>query len=194
MSNLRRTVCVLSAHATLRQGIAALVRPSGVLVIESEDYLLRTRRIDVAIVDLDHAPGDALDLIARLRVQLEGAFLVVLGSAVRLAASSDDSIDAQLETARTDASMLLGVLSRRAPRPSSELSRARRQWAEVTVRQREVLRHLAVGLDNQTIAVRLRVTERAIKAHVSTLLARFGSANRTQLALLASGAGLRPAR
>ena len=44
---------------------------------------------------------------------------------------------------------------------------------------------------NRTIARGLGVGERAIKAHVSALLALFGLDNRTELALVASDAGLR---
>jgi DNA-binding NarL/FixJ family response regulator len=63
----------------------------------------------------------------------------------------------------------------------------------VTPRQREVMRCMAVGADNQAIASRLRIGERAVKAHVSALLRHFGLNNRAQLALLADHAGLRPA-
>jgi len=61
----------------------------------------------------------------------------------------------------------------------------------MTPRQCSVMRLLAIGRDNRTIARQLGVGERAIKAHVSALLSLFGLDNRTELALLASDAGLR---
>jgi DNA-binding NarL/FixJ family response regulator len=72
------------------------------------------------------------------------------------------------------------------------LVRQRRLWARITPRQREVMRWLAVGLDNRAIAQRLHIGERAVKAHVSALLEELGVDNRTQLALLAHDAGVRP--
>ena len=67
-----------------------------------------------------------------------------------------------------------------------------RHWSRITDRQREVMRWLAIGLDNAAIGQKLRIGERAVKAHVSSLLGLFGLANRTQLALMADRAGLRP--
>jgi DNA-binding NarL/FixJ family response regulator len=66
--------------------------------------------------------------------------------------------------------------------------------AGVTERQREVLSWLAIGLDNTAIGKKLHIGERAVKAHVSTLLELFDLDNRTQLALLADRAGIRPPR
>jgi DNA-binding NarL/FixJ family response regulator len=54
------------------------------------------------------------------------------------------------------------------------------------------MRWLAMGLDNAAIGEKLRIGERAVKAHISSLLALFSLTNRTQLALLADRAGLRP--
>ena len=84
------------------------------------------------------------------------------------------------------------MIEGRAPSMSSELARAHKQWAHVTARQRDVLRWLAHGLDNPGIAAKLRVGTRAIKAHISALLAMFGLESRTQLALLAHAGGLMP--
>lgn len=164
-----------------------------VQVLECDDYLHpRARRSDITIVDLDHAPIDTQKLLQKLRAQLNHFYLVVVGSATRIAAAVDDSADAELEASHADREALLAVIRHAPPRASSELARAHRLWAEVTPRQREVLRWLATGLDNPGIAHRMRVGDRAVKAHVSALLAHFACSNRTQLALLAQRAGLRP--
>ena len=190
------SVSILSAHAALRQGIAALLRELGqVQVIECHEYVhARTRKTDVAFVDLDAAPIDAMRLVQQLRVQLEDVYMVVMGSATRIAAAVDDSADAELESVHADANALRAAIARKPLRASAELARAHRLWAEVTPRQRDVLRWLAAGSDNPAISDHMRVTERAVKAHVSSLLALFGCANRTQLALLAQRAGLKPVR
>jgi DNA-binding CsgD family transcriptional regulator len=56
---------------------------------------------------------------------------------------------------------------------------------EITDREREVLALVAQGLANRAIAERLFLSVRTVEKHVERLLAKTGSANRTQLVLYA---------
>ncbi|MFI5531713.1 response regulator [Kitasatospora sp. NPDC051853] len=69
---------------------------------------------------------------------------------------------------------------------------ARERVAVLTAREREVLALVGAGLPNAGIARRLHVVEGTVKAHVSSVLARLGVANRAAAAVLAHEAGLRP--
>jgi two-component system, NarL family, nitrate/nitrite response regulator NarL len=62
----------------------------------------------------------------------------------------------------------------------------------LTPREEEILRYVAVGADNLKIAALLDITERTVRAHVSSLYRKLGSENRTQLALLARNMGVAP--
>ncbi len=62
----------------------------------------------------------------------------------------------------------------------------------LTTREREVLTYIAAGFDNLKIAAQLDITERTVRAHVSSLYRKLGQENRTQMALLAGSLGLRP--
>lgn len=76
-----------------------------------------------------------------------------------------------------------------AARPSGNA----RGIAALTQREREVLALLADGRSNREIARSLRVTEKTVKTHVSSVLAKLGVADRTQAALLAvRQAGVEP--
>jgi DNA-binding NarL/FixJ family response regulator len=55
----------------------------------------------------------------------------------------------------------------------------------LTSREREVLAELAQGRSNREIARALYVSEKTVKAHVSSVLAKLGVQDRTQAALLA---------
>ncbi len=64
---------------------------------------------------------------------------------------------------------------------------------KLTVREREVLGHVGSGADNLKIASLLRITERTVKAHISSLYRKLGPENRVELALLARHFGVRAA-
>lgn len=61
-------------------------------------------------------------------------------------------------------------------------------WRELTRRQRDVLALIAEGRSNKLIADALSMSESTVKAHVKQIIKRLQVANRTQAALLATGA------
>jgi DNA-binding NarL/FixJ family response regulator len=60
----------------------------------------------------------------------------------------------------------------------------------LTTRELEVLQLLAEGQTNRQIADRLVVTERTVKFHVSSILAKLGAGNRTEAVAFANQRGL----
>jgi DNA-binding NarL/FixJ family response regulator len=62
----------------------------------------------------------------------------------------------------------------------------------LTERELEVLECVTQGLANKEIAWRLRISEKTVKSHVSTILSKFGLVSRTQAALHATRTGLVP--
>jgi NarL family two-component system response regulator LiaR len=61
---------------------------------------------------------------------------------------------------------------------------------ELTPRESDVLRHLAVGASNRTIATALGVSEETVKTHVANVLAKLQVENRAQAAVQALKRGL----
>jgi DNA-binding NarL/FixJ family response regulator len=189
----KRILSLLSAHAMCRRALCELLSRKGWHVIECATIaqLSASARKDepaVIVIDLDHAEQDGATLLGAARAL--AARLIPFGTALRRAASLDDLDDVGVEMRGLEPAALGKLLERR--RPSAELARQFRLWQRITPRQRSVMRQLSIGRDNRSIAATMKVGERAIKAHVSSLLALFSLDNRTELALLASEAGLKP--
>lgn len=72
--------------------------------------------------------------------------------------------------------------SRGAPRPTTR--------SNLSPREREVLALVAVGLPNKTIARRLEISEKTVKAHLTRIFAALGVYDRTSAALWAQRNGL----
>ena len=66
----------------------------------------------------------------------------------------------------------------------------RRDFEQLTEREREVLSLLARGLSNIELASTLRVSLPTVKTHVSRILTKLGARDRTQLVVFAYEAGL----
>jgi DNA-binding NarL/FixJ family response regulator len=80
-----------------------------------------------------------------------------------------------------------------APRAARELLAARSQerHADLSKREREVLGLVAEGLPNKLIARRLEISEKTVKAHLTSVFQRIGVTDRTQAALWAQRHGVR---
>lgn len=184
-------IALLSDHVTFRQVLAQRLTDQGIgpiVQVASKDKLIaaaRRKRIDIAIIDVDHESDDLITLVRSLHAELPELSVILL--ATPLEKTADDSI--VLDTAALDRAN--GVIALVSGVRSDDKS-PHRHWSRITERQREVMRWLAIGLDNAAIGQKLRIGERAVKAHVSSLLGLFGLENRTQLALMADRAGLRP--
>jgi DNA-binding NarL/FixJ family response regulator len=74
---------------------------------------------------------------------------------------------------------------------SSRRSEARRRLDALAPKEREVVVALADGLSNAEIAGRLYLAESTVKAYLAHAMARLGTTNRTQTAILAHEADLR---
>lgn len=71
---------------------------------------------------------------------------------------------------------------------------ARTVLGRLTPREREVLGYIASGADNLKIGACLNITERTVKAHITSIYRKLEVDNRTQMAMLACKLGLeRPA-
>jgi DNA-binding NarL/FixJ family response regulator len=62
--------------------------------------------------------------------------------------------------------------------------------AALTRREREIVRHVAIGLRNAEVADRLHVTEGTVKTHLNNIFQKLGLRDRVELALYAVRMGI----
>lgn len=116
----------------------------------------------------------ALDAGARGYV-LKDAGPDELAGAIRAAARGEAPLDPRAARALLDARA-------RPPEPAEGLSE----------REREVLAMVAEGLPNKLVARRLGISEKTVKAHLTSIYRQIGVTDRTQAALWAVRNGVRP--
>jgi DNA-binding NarL/FixJ family response regulator len=197
-------VVIVDDHAMLRAGLEQLLagEPDIEVVGKAADgaeavALVREARPDVVLMDLQ-MPG--VDGVAATR-QIVGegmADVLVLTSysdAERIVGALDaGALGYLLKDADPD-EVLRGIRavargeSPINPRAARELLGARRSSssaaADLTPREREVLALVRQGLANKQIARRLGISERTVKAHLTSTFQRIGVVDRTQAALWA---------
>jgi DNA-binding NarL/FixJ family response regulator len=198
-------VLIVDDHPVVRQGLRVLLEVQDGFEVTGEAgdgpaalALARQRTPDVILLDLKLPGQDGLAVLAELQDQNSKARVLVLTSVTDHAAAAtalhngaagvlykDVDPDALVRAIRAvhDGYLLL------APDAAGSILRQAGQQTRgldaLTGREREVLAELAQGRSNREIARALHVSEKTVKAHVSSVLAKLGVQDRTQAALFA---------
>jgi DNA-binding NarL/FixJ family response regulator len=203
----KMTVLIADDHPVVRQGLRVLlsleddIEVVGEVGDGAEAVELAAALVpDVILLDLKLPVLDGLGVLAELRDRGLPSHTLVLTSvadqasvtvAMRAGAAGflykDVDPDALVRAVRAvhDGNTVL------APEAAGSLVRSRARSAAVagldalTPREREVLAQVAEGRSNREIARLLHMSEKTVKTHVSSVLAKLGVADRTQAALYA---------
>jgi DNA-binding NarL/FixJ family response regulator len=201
------TVLIADDHPVVRQGLRVLlgleddIEVVGEAADGAETIELAASLVpDVILLDLKLPVLDGLGVLADLRDRGLPSHTLVLTSvadqasvtvAMRAGAAGflykDVDPDALVRAVRSvhDGNTVL------APEAAGSLVRAQARASAVagldalTAREREVLAQVAEGRSNREIARLLHMSEKTVKTHVSSVLAKLGVADRTQAALYA---------
>ncbi len=197
-------VVIVDDHAMLRAGLEQLLggEPDLEVVGTASDgaeavVLVRELRPDVVLMDLQMTGVDGVSATRQI-VGEDLADVLVLTSysdAERIVGALDaGALGYLLKDADPD-EVLRGIRavargeSPINPRAARELLGARRTSssaaADLTPREREVLALVRQGLANKQIARRLGISERTVKAHLTSTFQRIDVVDRTQAALWA---------
>ena len=202
-------IVIADDHAVVRAGLAQLLGTFADVELvgaatdgEEAVALCAERRPDVVLMDLEMPVLDGIAATARIRAAQPGVAVVVLtsfsdrerilraldagaagyllkdaepdelGKAIRAAARGEAPLDPKAARALLSSRAAAGVAA-----PLSE-------------REREVLAMVAEGLPNKVIAQRLSISEKTVKAHLTSVFRQIGVTDRTQAALWAQRNGI----
>lgn len=201
-------VVLVDDHAVIRAGLQQLLAGTpDIEVVGQADNgraavdVVRRLRPDVVLMDLQ-MPG--VDGVAATRMIMEerlGVDVLVLTSfsdSERIVAALDAGAVGYLLKDADPEDVLQGIRavtqggSPIHPRAARTLLgiRAGSSQVQLTSRETEILRLVREGLANKQIARRLDISERTVKAHLTSAFARIGVADRTQAALWVERNGL----
>ena len=198
-------VLIADDHAVVRQGLRTFLDLQEDIEVVGEaadgaEALDAAERLapDVVLLDLVMPGIDGIEAIRRLRERAPDARAIVLSSfvdddklfpAVRAGAAGYLLKDVQpqeiVEAIRTVHGGGALLHPQVAARLLEELTED-----PLTPREREVLVLIGRGMPNKLIARELSLSEKTVKAHVSSILGKLGVTDRTQAALYAVREGL----
>jgi two-component system, NarL family, response regulator DevR len=206
-------VMLVDDHASLRRPLAFMIEREPDLTVVAEAGSLAEARAhlqagtspDAVILDLNLPDGDGTDLIRDLRRVNPLANTLILSGVVdvRSRARAVAAGAGAVFPKTTEIEELIDAIRRMrqgevliSPAEAMELVRYAEQVgredrivaagvAELTPREREILRALADGLSDKEIAERLYIGDKTVRNHVTSMLSKLGAESRLQALVIA---------
>lgn len=205
-------VVIADDHEVIRWGLKDLLRGTEIEVVgeAASGYetieKVKELRPDVVVLDIRFQDLDGLQTLALMReegldtrvvllstydYQSYAARAVALGaSEYLLKGSSKDEILRAIRAAaagqppaqETRLGVVAGVMQSKTVIEDDDI--------QLTQRETQVLRHIALGLSNREIANSLQISVETVKEHVQNILRKLGVSDRTQAAVWAVRKGL----
>jgi DNA-binding NarL/FixJ family response regulator len=203
-------VAVADDHGVVRDGLAGLIESqddmelAGTAANGAEAVeLCRSTSLDVVLMDLEMPVLDGIEATRTILAEVPATAVLVLTSFSdrrRITGALDaGAVGYLLKDASAD-EVLRGIrtaagggspLDPRAARSLLEAKTAPDPLADLSPREREVLALLVDGLPNKLIALRLGISEKTVKSHLTNVFRRIGVTDRVQAVLWVERQGLR---
>lgn len=198
-------VLIVDDHAIVRQGLAAMIEnePDMTVVGQAGDgleaiALYRQLQPDVTLMDLQMPQMSGADATLALCAEFAHARIIILttydGDEDIYRALRAGAKGYLLKDAEPDAllSAIQIVHSGQQYIPSEVAAKLvqRMNVPELTDREQEVVRQMALGLNNHDIGAALSITESTVKFHINRILSKLGVSDRTQAVITALKRGL----
>ena len=203
---------IVDDHEIVRQGLISLFGDSDIRVCgeaaSAEEAVRQARKHkpDVVLLDVRLKDDDGLDVIKRLRAACPAVRVVILSafdnptSVARAVSAGAHDYLLKTATRQELIASVTGAATGASPTRSGQLKRmvnsmAKREPAtsggvQLTPREAQVLRLVAMGLSNKEIADSLEISVETVKEHVQNILRKISLNDRTQAAVWALRHGL----
>jgi len=198
-------VFIVEDHLALRRGLELLLQAAGMRIAGAASELgqasamLRRRRFDVALIDMDILGGSGLELVSEILQRDPGSAVVIYtgltdGDQLRrasrlgargfvLKASPHHELISALRLVAGGGTYTDGGIDQLLSHdpPVSPL-------AKLTPREREILGLLAQGLTGELIARRLFLSPATVRTHIGNATRKLGASTRAQAVAMFTGA------
>jgi DNA-binding NarL/FixJ family response regulator len=206
-------ILIVDDHPVVRDGLRAVLSTQSDFDVigEAGDGAEAVRqaealRPDVVLLDLELPAMDGVEVLAHLRVSCPELPVIVftafdtderiLGAiqagaqGYLLKGAPRDQVFNAVRVVYRGESLLQPVVASKLLRQMQHPPAPTDTTATPTPRELDVLRLLAQGLQNKEIADALRIAERTVKFHVTSILTKLNADNRTQAVTIAVQRGL----
>jgi DNA-binding NarL/FixJ family response regulator len=199
-------------HEVVRSGLASILADAEIEIVGQAAngaealQLAKETKPDIILLDIRMPEVDGLDALEKIRDELPETRVIILSTydnptyiarAVTQGASDyllkgssrDELVAAIRATAAGDTSRRSAVL-RRVASVLCTTGLPVDEEVTLTMRENQVLRHVALGLSNKEIGKSLSISIETVKEHVQNILRKINVVDRTQAAVWAVRKGL----
>lgn len=205
----RLSIVLVDDHTLFRKGLAELLESQGAVNVSAitgnpveVSALLREKRPDVLILDLNIGGTDGIQVMQALRAEGHDLPVLILtvseaeedmARALRNGAKGyllksmepDEVVDAIIRAARGETVVAPGMTAKLVRMLDNKGNSATSLLESLTQREREILSHLAKGESNKAIARQLDISYDTVKLHVRHILAKLNLSSRVEAAVFA---------
>lgn len=206
MENIK--LMIVDDHSIVREGLKYLLEKNGHIrvVAEADDgvqclHMLSNVSPDVLLLDIDMPNMNGLDVLKKINEPIKKIKVIVLTGhynyrlflkAIEIGIDgyflknikSEELEKAILQVYRGNVSIQMNLFSCLDVQ-KEKFEKENVKIKSLTKREMEVLKCLTIGMYNKEIALKLGISERTVKNHISNLFKKIGVADRTQAAVFA---------